>query len=907
MAANYDLSKPIEKRVRFFDGQFLQDQDFVDEQKYHLDRSRRHNRQLHLSGIVEGLTVTKGANNQVTVAPGTAIDSDGRQLVLVETRQADLVPADKFNDKQGIQLYIRYRESAVDQQTGTGSADNTRWLESPELVLLAPGESLSSGMPPVLLAQLALDNKGVVTVDNSVRQYSGLRLPGPAVDAPTVRTTANGRVNLSSTLTVEGSLAIGATDPGSAKLKIVNTANDFADVVFSGSGMGQLQVIGWKDGWNINTKNDGKHLFLNRDALENSDVWIGRDGKEVAIKGSTGHMGIGTTTVDNPNGWNRVLDILGTGNARLLVRSSGGVKTTVNSHDTWDGAVGVVGTDTNHALRLMTNSAHRLTVDTSGNVGIGTISPDSRLTINGNITHDNNYNTYGDAPLTIFEPTHNGGSTPAALRDILNLVREGVSAQAYGNKASFALGRYEHNSTNARTQLDIKLTDSSFNVHTAVLSLRSNGNVGVGVTSPASRLHVDNGRVDITTSNDSAGGQNRFTGLLAWDASTAYRRGQLVLSSSYSDLVIASSKANNNHGSTLTFVTSDPSDATKYRKWVINQGNWGTRKQFLDFGYADADSRANPHDNINSTDTVLTLDGVNKRLGIGQITPRTGLDMGTGVMSGAPNDYQKAQFTMSGGGTVTWGGPGNRLKWSARFIAISMERGKSFSAGHVNIAQPTTNIPKENVYDGTARSVTADGVVLKAWEALYAVHTVGGNEAAVSGFQICAYTQDFYAPSNWLLVAVVNGDDNTVKLGTGAIISANSSSAYGNALPSGVILMWSGAVNQVPGGWALCDGGNGTPNLKDRFIVGAGASYGVGATGGEALHALTVNEMPSHNHNNGVFNKLLKSDGQYTMKDWDSTNNEPNLLAWGDITPAGGNQAHENRPPYYALAYIMKL
>jgi hypothetical protein len=128
-----------------------------------------------------------------------------------------------------------------------------------------------------------------------------------------------------------------------------------------------------------------------------------------------------------------------------------------------------------------------------GNVGIGTTAPDSRLTINSNITHDNNYASYGDAPVTIFEPLHNGGSSPAPMRDILNLVREGLNQQSYGNKVSLAIGRFENSSTNARTQLDIKLTDGSFDQHTAVMSLRSNGNVGIGTGTPITRLHVSRG------------------------------------------------------------------------------------------------------------------------------------------------------------------------------------------------------------------------------------------------------------------------------------------------------------------------------------------------------------------------------------------------------------------------------
>ena len=60
--------------------------------------------------------------------------------------------------------------------------------------------------------------------------------------------------------------------------------------------------------------------------------------------------------------------------------------------------------------------------------------------------------------------------------------------------------------------------------------------------------------------------------------------------------------------------------------------------------------------------------------------------------------------------------------------------------------------------------------------------------------------------------------------------------------------MWSGAANAIPTGYVLCDGGNGTPDLRDRFVVGAGNSYAVNATGGAASVTLTIAEMPAHTH-----------------------------------------------------------
>jgi microcystin-dependent protein len=69
-----------------------------------------------------------------------------------------------------------------------------------------------------------------------------------------------------------------------------------------------------------------------------------------------------------------------------------------------------------------------------------------------------------------------------------------------------------------------------------------------------------------------------------------------------------------------------------------------------------------------------------------------------------------------------------------------------------------------------------------------------------------------------------------------------------NVLPTGVIVMWGGAVNAIPAGWALCNGSNGTPDLRDRFIVGAGTTYAVGANAGATTQTLTTSNLPGHTH-----------------------------------------------------------
>lgn len=126
----------------------------------------------------------------------------------------------------------------------------------------------------------------------------------------------------------------------------------------------------------------------------------------------------------------------------------------------------------------------------------------------------------------------------------------------------------------------------------------------------------------------------------------------------------------------------------------------------------------------------------------------------------------------------------------------------------------------------------------------------------------------------------------------------------GGNLPAGVIVMWSGAVADVPGGWALCDGTSGTPDLRGRFVVGAGDQYSVGDTGGAASVTLTVNQIPAHSH---VIKNYEPNSGQLSGKVGGRGNQYTELSPSATTENAGGGKSHENRPPYYALCYIMKL
>ncbi len=119
-------------------------------------------------------------------------------------------------------------------------------------------------------------------------------------------------------------------------------------------------------------------------------------------------------------------------------------------------------------------------------------------------------------------------------------------------------------------------------------------------------------------------------------------------------------------------------------------------------------------------------------------------------------------------------------------------------------------------------------------------------------------------------------------------------------VPSGAIILWSGASNAIPSGYVLCDGNNNTPNLQDRFVVGAGNTYAVEATGG-SKDATLVSHTHNLLYNHGSFGG---SSGAVTPR---SGNTPVTPGISGRVSTEGSSATNANLPPYYALCYIMKL
>ena len=185
---------------------------------------------------------------------------------------------------------------------------------------------------------------------------------------------------------------------------------------------------------------------------------------------------------------------------------------------------------------------------------------------------------------------------------------------------------------------------------------------------------------------------------------------------------------------------------------------------------------------------------------------------------------------------------------------------------------------------------------------------------------------------------------STTQIATTAFVTTAIAAATAALIPAGMIMIWSGSVGSVPSGWVLCNGSNSTPDLRDKFVLGAGSTYAVGATGGSTSvtaagtisvtgTALTEAQMPKHFHSmrgpNGPFTSTMPSatasgSGNYgggtpddgtTAYGTNSTGGSSASGTAGTGTSNGDTHTHSasftgssvsNLPPYYALCYIMK-
>jgi microcystin-dependent protein len=175
---------------------------------------------------------------------------------------------------------------------------------------------------------------------------------------------------------------------------------------------------------------------------------------------------------------------------------------------------------------------------------------------------------------------------------------------------------------------------------------------------------------------------------------------------------------------------------------------------------------------------------------------------------------------------------------------------------------------------------------------------------------------------------------NTFPNITGAVTATqaelNLLAGVTSLIPPGLVTMFAGSEAQIPSGWQLCNGSGTTtnginiPDLRDKFIVGATSTYPINGNGGYLKvsgtvtvdnHTLTVDQIPSHTHVQDDRTALVSPNQAPSS---DPTSGSPSGTRGGTTKATGGGQGHNhtaslstgadsNLPPYYALAYIIKL
>ena len=312
--------------------------------------------------------------------------------------------------------------------------------------------------------------------------------------------------------------------------------------------------------------------------------------------------------------------------------------------------------------------------------------------------------------------------------------------------------------------------------------------------------------------------------------------------------------------------------------------------------------------------------------------------------------------TISGSGATTVTNTGNTITVS------STDTNTTYSAGTaLDLSGTTFNVDLSEL---TTSTTDGDGDFFVVVDDVNAQHKLTKGNINISGFNNDAgYTTNVgditgvtagtgltgggASGSVTLNVDVGTTANKIVQLdGSGALPAVDGSNLTGiGGIPSGVIALWSGSTASIPSGWVICDGLNSTPDLRDRFIVGAGNSYAVAATGGSNTVALSTAELPSHTHSGttdsggshshtgstsntgshshagtrrGTGQRPSQGIGDY-MTDGNTNTGSAGahshnltINSAGSHThtfttsSTGSGSAHENRPPYYALAYIMK-
>ena len=390
---------------------------------------------------------------------------------------------------------------------------------------------------------------------------------------------------------------------------------------------------------------------------------------------------------------------------------------------------------------------------------------------------------------------------------------------------------------------------------------------------------------------------------------------------------------------------------------VLNAVNVGVNlnstndNQFISFFGASSGNQPNRVDSqFLYNPSTNTMTGINysgtstfNRLTVSGVSTFTGtMDVEGQLLDGDGSFGSAGQVLTSDGTDLKWDNSSNLPAGSSAKIAIT-----DVTSGTPRLLLATGSGTQRDVLSNSSLTYNTSTQVITGKISTLSNHDTDDlNEGSTNQYFTTARARASVSASGDLSYNSSNGQ-----------FSVNVPSAF----VSGMIILWSGNTGNIPSGFVLCDGNNGTPNLTDRFIVGAGAAYSPGATGGSSSVTLSVSQMPSHshtinNHNHsfsastttgnpntsltgsvtriaetyagagtasGIFSKTGNINSPLTPSRVDSSGaggfsidatHTHNLSVSGTTgnpsntgtNSQGSGSSHENRPPYYALCYIMK-
>jgi hypothetical protein len=372
------------KRLNYFNGQLLDDNDFRDEQTYHIDMRRRLNQLLYNPGVVKGLVVTKNSDKTIIVSSGFAIDVYGCEVITL----ADSPPLDVNGANTSIYVTISYSQPLLDEDKR--SKDNIpgviRFTERP--IIKASSDKVPVGASAgqdIILAKIKLDANGVITdpIDTSERQLANLRI-------------CNGKLGIGTStpgakLQIEGANV--KTDPLAAESQWLRMRNTTINI----------KEAKWGIAWDAaDSTTPQAYIMANADYTKNYDTSLvfgtrNADAKDAKAEErmritASGKVGIGTTqpsgklTVSGSSDDSRSVTI---DKREIKFRGDGVTHISIFGPDTDKSYLNFANTNSNFMPGISGTSL--MVITDSGNVGIGTQSPGEKLEIkSGKLQLDGN-------------------------------------------------------------------------------------------------------------------------------------------------------------------------------------------------------------------------------------------------------------------------------------------------------------------------------------------------------------------------------------------------------------------------------------------------------------------------------------------------------------------------------------